>query len=154
MPKPRKLHVDVSPPVEVEIGGHRVTFVGVTLLRPHVMIEYKVDPPLNTELIFGPHVVIIDVTDDLSDEFYPTMWHDFQWPWIALGRTTTRLERRPPPEAKRLHMVVRPAEPPDAEGRRPWTSSLPAVAEFDVELPPEHGLPWGETSSPSPPPAT
>ncbi len=146
-PKPRKLHIDVDPPVEVEIDGRQVRFIGVTLLRPHVMIEYDIAPPLETESPFGPHLVILEVTDDTSDEPYETFWHDFQWSWIAPGRTTTRLERRPSPEAKSLHIIVRPAEPPDAEGRRPWTSALPPVEEFEVELPPDHGLPWGETTS-------
>jgi hypothetical protein len=67
-PKPRKLHIDVEPPVEVEIDGRRVRFVGVTLLRPHVMIEYEIAPPLETGSPFGPHLVILDVTDDTSDE--------------------------------------------------------------------------------------
>ena len=146
MAKPRKLHIDIEPPVEVEIAGRQVAFVGITLLRPHVMIEYNITPPLQTESPFGPHLVILDVTDDTSDELYPTCWHDFQWPWIADGRTTTRLERRPAAEAKRLHIVVRQAEQPTA-GRRPWTSSLPPVAELDVELPPHHGLPWSEAHS-------
>ena len=106
------------------------------------MIEYDISPPLETESPFGPHLLIFDVTDDTSDEPYATFWHDFQWPLISPGRTTTRLERRPDPEAKRLHIVVRPAEHSDVEGRPPWRSSLPAVAEFDVELPKDHGLPW------------
>ena len=105
MPKPRKLHIDIEPPVEVEIAGRRIAFVGVTLLRPHVMVEYDITPPLQTESPFGPHVVILDVTDDTSDELYATFWHDFQWPAIAEGRTTTRLERRPAADAKRLHLV-------------------------------------------------
>jgi hypothetical protein len=152
MPKPRKLHIDVEPPVEVEIAGRRIAFVGITLLRPHVMIEYNITAPLQTESPFGPHLVILDVTDDTSDELYPTFWHDFQWPWIADGRTTTRLKRRPTVGAKRLHIVVRPAERPGADGR-PWTSSLPPAAEFDVELPPHHGLPWGEAGVTSSSPA-
>jgi hypothetical protein len=144
--RPRKLHIDIAPPVEVEIDGRRVAFIGVTLLRPHVMIEYDIGPPLEEESPFGPHLVIVDVTDDTSDELYPTFWHDFQWPWLAPGRTTTRLERRPPAEATCLHIAVRSAEAPAPDGRRPWTSSLPRLAEFDVELPPDHGLPWGEST--------
>src|SRR6266545_4356978 len=100
MRKPRKLHIDITPPVEVRIGRYDVAFVGITLLRPHVMIEYDITPPLRTETPFGPHVVILEVTDDTSDETYPTAWLDFQWPTIGEGRTTTRLERRPPAEAK------------------------------------------------------
>jgi hypothetical protein len=150
MSKPRKLHIDIDPPIEVEIAGHHVAFVGLNLLRPHVMIEYNVRPPLQTESPFGPHLVILDVTDDTSDEPYPTFWHDFQWPHIAEGRTTTRLERRRAAKANRLHIVVRPAEPPAADGRRPSTSSLPPAAEFDVELPPDHGLPWAGATSESP----
>lgn len=146
MPKPRKLHIDIAPAVEVEIAGYRVAFVGVTLLRPHVMIEYDIRPPLEVESPFGPHLLIVDVTDDTSDELYPTFWHDFQWPSVAPGRTTTRLERRPPLNAARLHIVVRPAQSPDPDGRRPWTSSLRPVAEFDVELPRDHGLPWSESA--------
>jgi len=142
VPKPRKLHIDIDPPVVVAIGDHRVAFVGVNLLRPHVMVEYDIDPPLNTPTPFGPQLLILEVTDDTSDRIYETMWLDFPWPEFGEGRRTTRLERRPPPEATRLHVVVRPAEQPTDSGARPWTSSLPPVAEFNITLPADHGAPW------------
>ena len=59
----------------------------------------------------------------------------------------------PPAVARRLHIVVRSAEPPAADGRRPWTSSLPPAAELDVDLPPQHGLPWGEAEATNSPPS-
>jgi len=142
LPKPRKLHVDVDPPVTLTVGGHRVTFVGLNLLRPHVMVEYDVDPPLVTPTPFGPQLLVLEVTDDTSDRVYETMWLDFPWPQFGAGRRTTRLERRPPAEARRLRFVVRPAEAPNESGARPWTSSLPPVGRFDVVLPADHGLPW------------
>jgi hypothetical protein len=149
MQKPRKLHIDIDPPVETVIEDRYVRFVGVTLLRPHVMIEYDIEPPLQEESPFGPHLVIVDVTDDTSRELYPTFWHDFRWPSIAPGRTTTRLERRPVAEATSLHIVVRPAQRPDANGQRPWTSVHPPVATFDVKLPRDHGLPWESSGVPA-----
>jgi hypothetical protein len=140
--KPRRLHLDVDPPVVVQIGDRNVTFDGVTLLRPHVMIEYDVYPPIDAESPFGPHLLIVDVTDDTSNELYPTMWHDWRWRDRGPGRTTTRLERRPPPDATRMHIVVRPAEPPRPDGHRDELSTRPAVVAFHVELPADHHLPW------------
>jgi hypothetical protein len=149
--KPRKLRLPISPPVVVDVRGHRVEIDGLTLLRPHVMIEYRIDPPLRTESPFGPHLLIFDVTDDAAPGSpYPTFWHDWHWPTLGPDRYTTRLERRPPATATRLHLVVRPAQSPDADGRRPWTSSLAPLATFEVSLPLEHGLPWGETPSAAP----
>jgi hypothetical protein len=80
--------------VIVELDGRTVSFGGLTLLRPHVMIEYDVDPPIASE-DFGPHLLILDVTDEVSDDLYPTAWHDFQLRHLGPGRTTTRLDRRP-----------------------------------------------------------
>jgi hypothetical protein len=140
--KPRRLHIDVDPPVVVEIEGHRVAFVGLNLLRSHVMVEYDVDPPL--EVAFpGPRLVTVDVTDDTSDERYPTEWEDFPWRDVGPGRATTRLERRPPPHATCLRIVVRPASASAPAASGPGSSELGAVARFEVDLPAEHGLPWG-----------
>jgi hypothetical protein len=142
MAKPRKLRIEIVPPVEIEIAGHRIAFDGLTLLRGKVMVEYDVIPPLQTETPFGPHLVILEASDDTSSEPYPTFWHDFQWPGRGPGRTTTRLERRPPPEAASLRFVVRRALPADSDGHRPQSSSQPPVASFDVMLPTDHSLPW------------
>jgi hypothetical protein len=53
---------------------------------------------------------------------------------------TTRLDRRPPAEARLLHVEARAADPGDrqATGR----VAGPALVRFDVSLPPEHGHPW------------
>jgi hypothetical protein len=140
--KARKLHIAIEPPVEVDVGDHRVTFDGVNLLRPHVMIEYVVDPPIAAESPFGPHLLLLDVTDDTSEEHYPTAWEDFRWPHLEPGRTTTRLERRPPAEATRLHVRVRPVNSPLPAVPGPGSALIRAVAEFDVHLPPDHAQPW------------
>jgi len=64
------------------------------------------------------------------------------WPHVNPGRTTTRLEARPPPHATRLHIDVHPAPAtaPDGADR----SSLPSsrLASFDVALPADHWLAW------------
>ena len=143
--KARKLHIAIEPPVEVNVGDHRVTFDGVNLLRPHVMIEYVVDPPIASEE-FGPHLLLLDVTDDASEEHYPTAWEDFRWPHLGPGRTTTRLEVRPPAEATRLHVRVLPADSHLPAVPGPHSASLRAIAEFDVRLPPDHAQPWQEQS--------
>ena len=138
--RPRKLHISIDPAVAVEIDGHRVAFVGINLLRGHVMVEYDIDPPITAQSPFEPHLLLIDATDDTSDERYGTAWEDFRWPHIAPGRTTTRLEHRPPPDAAWMHIAVRPLDAPTPDVHGPGTSSLRAVIEFDIELPPEHGL--------------
>jgi hypothetical protein len=144
MPKPkaRRLHIAIDPPVEMTLGDYRVTFDGLNLLNGVVMVEYSVTPPHEVDSPFGPHLLVVEASDDTSDELYETFWPDFPWTHIAPGRMTTRLQKRPSPEATELRFRIRPAEPPDAEGRRPWTSSLPVVGFFEVALPPEHGLPW------------
>jgi hypothetical protein len=57
-----------------------VTFVGLNLLNGAVMIEYDVDPPLGRERHRWPHLLSLLVTDDVSDDVYPTSWEDFAWP--------------------------------------------------------------------------
>jgi hypothetical protein len=86
---------------------------------------------------------VVEATDDATGEHYPVDWPDMTW---RRGRTTTRLVRRPPAEATRLHFTIRPIEPPPDPHLdfRPYSSSLPPVAEFDVDLPVGHHLPWGE----------
>lgn len=120
-----------------------MTFVGLRFFRPHVMVEYDVEPPI-PQGGFGPRVLVIEATDDGSAERYPTSWQDFPWPWEPWGvnRATTRLERCPDPEARRLTIAVRPAERPDERGRPRWDSSLPVALAFDVPLPSGHGLPF------------
>ena len=145
-PKPRVLHLKVDPPVVAEIDGRRVTFVGVAI-RANMIVEYDVAPPLAFERL-GPLLLVLEVTDDTGDAPYPTEWHDFVWGDQEPGRVTTRLNGRPPAEATRLHVVVRPAEPPRPDGDRPLTSTRPPVAAFDVPLPPDHALPWQPPAGP------
>jgi hypothetical protein len=138
--KLRRVHVAIDPPVTAKIHDRRVTFLGVNLLTGVVMVEYDVEPPLDAGP-FGPHLLVLDVTDDVSDEVYPTAWEDFQWPGRAPGRTTTRLNRRPPAEAHRLHVEVRQVGRAGPQAPEPHSAGE-AVARFDVQLPPEHGSPW------------
>jgi hypothetical protein len=140
--KLRRLHVAIDPPTTIEISGRTVKFVGVNLLNGVVMIEYDVDPPLNPPSPFGPHLLVLRVVDDTSGEVYPTAWNDFCWPHVRPGRTTTRLDRRPPPDAKRLRISVQKLDVSTPSLPGPGTSSLRSVAQFDVELPLEHGRPW------------
>src|SRR3982750_1383547 len=116
--KARKLHIEITPVVEVDFGAHRVRFDGLTLLRPHVMVEYEATPPLRTDDPFGPHLLWLEATDDFGGE-YPVSWPAFQWPWRGAGRMTTRLDRRPSPNATRLKLVVRPVERPGPDGEIP-----------------------------------
>lgn len=129
----------ILPPVVTEIGQRTVMFVGVNLLNGVVMVEYDVGPPLDADP-FGPRLLALAVTDDVSDELYPTAWEDFRWRDRGPARVTTRLDRRPPADARLLHVEVRAADPDDrqATGR----VAGPVLARFDVPLPPEHGLPW------------
>src|SRR5271170_8142363 len=108
----RRLHVSVDPPVAVAIGARRVTFLGVNLLNNAVMVEYVIEPPLHAPTSPDARLVALYVTDDVNDDVYTTSWEDFQWPDRGRGRTTTRLDRRPPAEARRLHVEVRPADSP------------------------------------------
>jgi len=119
----RRLHIPIDPPVQTRVAGHRVTFDGLNLIRLRVMVEYNVDPPIEPipladtfgrrfdEYIpsrgpFGTRIMTLHVVDDTSPEPYPTFWEDLKWPTLGPGRTTTRLERRPPATATQL--VIRP----------------------------------------------
>jgi hypothetical protein len=139
--KQRRLRVEISPPVEVEIAERRVRFVGLNLISQRVMVEYDVDPPLERDSPHGPALLTLHVTDDVDDDPYPTHWEDFPWPTFAPNRLTTRLERRPPPDARYLHIDVLPADPHLPEHPGPQSVALRRIASFDVELPADHGLP-------------
>jgi hypothetical protein len=141
-PKQRRLRIQISPPVAVEIAKRRVWFVGLNLISGRVMVEYDVDPPLRRHSPLGPALLRLHVTDDIGAEAYPTFWEDFPWPTIAPNRLTTRLERRPPADARRLHIDVLPAETDLPTHLGPQSVSLRRIAHFDVELPADHGLPW------------
>src|ERR1700728_1312627 len=97
--KQRRFHIAIDPPVVARVGERRVSFVGLNLLGGVVMVEYDIDPPLQTISPFGPCPLTLRVTDDATSEVYPRRWEDFPWPECGPGRTTTRLDRRPPPEA-------------------------------------------------------
>jgi hypothetical protein len=144
--KLRRLHVAIVPAVTTDIGQRRVMFVGVNLLNGVVMVEYDVEPPLDANP-FGPRLLALAVTDDVSDEQYPTAWEDFRWRDRGPARVTTRLDRRPPVQARVLHVEVRAADGDDlhATGR----VATPVLVRFDVPLPPEHGLPWQPDASSS-----
>lgn len=142
-PKQRRLHVDISPPVEVQIAERRVRFVGLNLISQRVMVEYDVDPPLIRDSPHGPALMTLHVTDDVdNDETYPTHWEDFPWPTLAPNRLTTRPERRPPADARYLHIDVLPADTDLPEPPGPQSAALRRIASFDVDLPPDHGLSW------------
>jgi hypothetical protein len=149
-PKQRRLQVDILPPVEVEIDERRVRFVGLNLIDRRVMVEYEVDPPLQRDSPFGPVLLTLHVTDDVDDEAYPTHWEDFPWPTIAPNRVTTRLERRPQAQARRLHIDVLPVETDLPIQPGPQSVELRRIVGFDVELPANHGLPWDAAKAPSP----
>jgi hypothetical protein len=134
----RRLRIEISPPVEVEIAERRVRFGG------KVMVEYDVDPPLQREWPHGSTLLELHVTDDLEDGAYPTHWEDFPWPTIAPNRVTTRLDRRPPADARRLHVDVYEPGRERRVQRDPQSPALRPIVSFDVELPPDHGLPWRE----------
>ena len=135
----------IVPPVMAEVDHRRVMFRGVNMLNRAVMVEYDVEPPLDADP-FGPRLLELAVTDDVSDELYPTAWEDFRWRDRGPGRVTTRLDRRPPAEARRLHIEVRPAAQHDRQA--PEFPVGPVVARFDVQLPAEHGLPWRPGDAP------
>lgn len=137
-----RLHIDVEPTVRAEVDGHRLAFVGLRLLRKGVIVEYDVDPPLAEGMGHGPRIVRLVVTDDTSTVPYVTAWEDFRWPEHGPGRTTTRLERRPAPEATCLHVAVLPAHTDLPAAPGPASVALRAIATFDVPLPAAHGLPW------------
>lgn len=141
-PKQRRLRIQISPPVEIEIAERRVRFVGLNLISGKVMVEYDVDPPLQRDWPHGPTLLKLHVTDDIDNKAYPTHWEDFPWPTIAPNRLTTRLERRPAADARRLHINVLPAETDLPTHPGPDSVSLRRIARFDVELPADHGLPW------------
>jgi hypothetical protein len=143
----RRFHLDISPRVRARLRDRAITFVGLSFLRGVVMVEYQVDPPFgNGEGGSGRQQLIFDVTDDTSADPYPTMWEDFEWPWISAGRTTTRLDRRPPPAATRLYFVVRAVD-----DRENFHISPPgAIVRFDVALPSGHAEPWPDRPDASP----
>jgi hypothetical protein len=145
--KQRRVRVLIDPPVVVTIRGHRVTFVGLNLFNGAVMIEYDVDPPLAGEGHRRPHLLNLVVTDDVSDDVYPTSWEDFAWPERGAGRATTRLDHRPPADARKLHVDVLPGDEQTPAALGPGSVKLRAIARFAVELPPEHGMPWASAGA-------
>jgi hypothetical protein len=135
---PRKFRLAIEPPVQAVLSRHRVTFDGLNFLRPHVMVEYRADPPVSVgPAAFGPKILTLRVVDDTSSEPYPTAWEDFDWSVRGPGRMTTRLEQRPPAKATQLSISVLSLEP---------TSAQRVVASFAVKLPRDHALPWDENS--------
>ena len=68
-----------------------MSFVGLNLLNDVVMVEYELDPPLRRLGVFGPELLCLTVTDDVSEEPYPTAWEDWPWRERGPGRFTTRL---------------------------------------------------------------
>jgi hypothetical protein len=45
--KQRRIHVELAPPVEVQVDARLVGFVGANLLNRVVMVEYDVDPAIS-----------------------------------------------------------------------------------------------------------
>ncbi len=141
--KLRRIHIAIDPAVSAMVGGRSVKFVGANLLKNIVMIEYDVTPPLIPPSGFGPHLLVLQVSDDVSGGRYPTTWEDFTWPHIAPGRTTTRLDRRPPPQATRLHVNVMALTDAAGTATKPVSTGR-RIASFEIPLPADHGLPWSE----------
>lgn len=56
------------------LGEHRVAFDGLNLLHGVVMVEYSITPPLEVDSPFGPHLLVVEASDDTSDELYETFW--------------------------------------------------------------------------------
>jgi hypothetical protein len=140
--RPRRMHIDISPPVETEISERRVRFVGLHLISNRVMVEYDVYPPLQRDTPFGPVLLELLVTDDIDGDAYPTCWEDFLWPTTAPNRVTTRLDQRPPAEARQLHIEVHPVTSDPSTHLDTHDQIREPLAHFVVALPPEHGLPW------------
>jgi hypothetical protein len=136
------MRIDISPPVETEISERRVRFVGLHLISNRVMVEYDVYPPLQRDMPFGPALLQLLVTDDIDDHAYPTRWEDFPWPTTAPNRVTTRLDQRPPAEARQLHIEVHPVTSGSSTDLDTHNQMHQPLADFVVALPPEHGLPW------------
>lgn len=145
--RPGRIHIDVSPAVETQINERQVRFVGLHLISSRVMVEYDVYPPLQRDMPFGPVLLQLRVTDDIDDAAYPTRWEDFPWPTTAPNRVTTRLDRRPPADARQLHIEVIPAAAGSSTYRGARNEMLQPVVDFVVALPPDHGLPWASSAS-------
>jgi hypothetical protein len=107
MSRPGRFHLDI-PPVRIQVGDHRVTFVGAMFHSKSVMIEYDVDPPIHRDRgnFFGHVLLVLVVTDDAGQDGYPTCWEDFDWNSYQVGRMTTRLDRRPVRQATELRVSV------------------------------------------------
>lgn len=59
--KQRRIHIELAPPIDVQVGKRRVGFVGANLLNLAVMIECDVDPPIwERRPPFGPCLVIVE----------------------------------------------------------------------------------------------
>ena len=127
--KQRRLHLELDPPVRIQVGRHQLTFIGLTLLNRVTMVEYVADPPLAPFYPFRP-AFDLQVTDDTDAMPYPTDWENLGRPELGPGRTTTHLDQRPPPDATTLQFVVRPSAEAEACGA------------FEVSLPSEHAAPW------------
>jgi hypothetical protein len=68
-----RIHIELAPPVEVQVGERLVGFVGANLLNRVVMVGYDVDPAISERRPpFGPCLLILEVTDDAEGGVYPT----------------------------------------------------------------------------------
>lgn len=144
MPKNKlsRLHVTIEPPVTAMIGDRCVTFVGINLLNKAVIVEYEVEPPLTRSEADSNRLLVLTVTDDVSEQPYPTAWEDFhEWREQGPNRVTTRLDRRPAAAARRLHFEVRPADAFAPRIPGPGSVRMRSVAHFDIDLPVDHGSP-------------
>jgi hypothetical protein len=138
----RHFHLDLSPTTTVP-DGHQVTFVGATFHTVSVMIEYDVVPPIDRSANpFGPVLIGLVVADEAESGPYPTMWEDFDWSFQQPGRMTTRLERRPPPNAKQLEVSVRALHRTETPGGfSHLVASDHELVAFTIDLPPDHAAP-------------
>jgi hypothetical protein len=139
MARTRRFHLDF-PTVITTVADRRVSFVGATFHSRCVMIEYDVEPPMDRSgHPFGPRLLTLVVTDDADPSPYPTRWEDFDWSFEKSGRMTTRLDRRPGPEATRLEVSVRSVHAAaTADGGTQYLPSDDEVATFVVVLPADH----------------
>ena len=139
MGRTRRFHLEF-PTVVTTVAGRQVRFVGATFHSRSVMIEYDVEPPSDRrEGSFGPEVLMLVVTDDTDPTPYPTQWEDFDWSFLKAGRMTTRLDRRPRPNATRLNVSVRtPHIVTTSDGAARYTASDEEVVAFKIDLPEDH----------------
>lgn len=140
MSKKRRFHLNLAP-VSLFVKNHKVTFVGTTFHSRSIMLEYDVVPPANRVTNErGPFLMKLLIRDDVDPGPYPNSWEDFDWSFGLPGRMTTRFDKRPPQEAKRLSVSVRSLKRLQiGEGFKEFVASSSELLQFQIDLPADHG---------------